>query len=30
MRQHGISVLASMIVGPHQTPAIIDEELTGR
>ncbi|HEX7677087.1 MAG TPA: hypothetical protein VF713_03110 [Thermoanaerobaculia bacterium] len=30
LRQHGISVLASMIVGlPYQTPAIIDEELTG-
>lgn len=30
LRQHGISVLASMIVGfPYQTPAIIDEELAG-
>jgi haloalkane dehalogenase len=30
LRAHGISVLASMIVGlPYQTPAIIDEELTG-
>jgi radical SAM superfamily enzyme YgiQ (UPF0313 family) len=30
LRQHGISVLASMIVGlPYQTPAIIDDELTG-
>ena len=30
LRAHGISVLASMIVGlPYQTPAIIEEELTG-
>jgi haloalkane dehalogenase len=30
LRAHGISVLASMIVGlPYQTPAVIDEELTG-
>jgi radical SAM superfamily enzyme YgiQ (UPF0313 family) len=29
-RDHGISILASMIVGfPYQTPAIIEEELTG-
>jgi len=30
LRDHGISVLASMIVGlPYQTPEIIEEELTG-
>jgi radical SAM superfamily enzyme YgiQ (UPF0313 family) len=30
LREHGISVLASMIVGlPYQTPEIIDEELSG-
>ncbi len=30
LREHGISVLASMIVGlPYQTPEIIDEELDG-
>ena len=30
LREHGISVLASMIVGlPYQTPEIIDEELRG-
>ena len=30
LRQNGISVLASMIVGlPYQTPEIIDEELSG-
>ncbi|KAF0246740.1 MAG: hypothetical protein FD180_411 [Planctomycetota bacterium] len=29
-REHGISILASMIVGfPYQTPGIIEEELTG-
>lgn len=29
-REHGITILASMIVGfPYQTPAIIEEELTG-
>ncbi len=29
-REHGISILASMIVGlPYQTPAIIEEELSG-
>jgi radical SAM superfamily enzyme YgiQ (UPF0313 family) len=29
-RQHGITILASMIVGfPYQTPEIIEEELTG-
>ncbi len=29
-REHGIGILASMIVGlPYQTPAIIDEELSG-
>ncbi len=29
-REHGISILASMIVGfPYQTPEIIEEELTG-
>ena len=29
-REHGISILASMIVGfPYQTPDIIDEELSG-
>jgi hypothetical protein len=30
LRQHGISVLSSMIVGlPYQTPEIIEEELSG-
>jgi hypothetical protein len=30
LREHGISVLASMIVGlPYQTPAVIEEELSG-
>jgi hypothetical protein len=30
LREHGIGVLASMIVGfPYQTPKIIEEELTG-
>ena len=30
LREHGISVLASMIVGlPYQTPEVIEEELTG-
>lgn len=30
LRDHGISILASMIVGfPYQTPEIIEEELTG-
>lgn len=30
LREHGISILASMIVGlPYQTPEIIEEELTG-
>jgi haloalkane dehalogenase len=30
LREHGITVLASMIVGfPYQTPEIIEEELTG-
>ncbi|HUM03660.1 MAG TPA: cobalamin-dependent protein [Thermoanaerobaculia bacterium] len=30
LRDHGISVLASMIVGlPYQTPEILEEELTG-
>jgi anti-anti-sigma regulatory factor len=30
LREHGISVLSSMIVGlPYQTPEVIDEELSG-
>ena len=30
LREHGVSILASMIVGlPYQTPEIIDEELSG-
>ena len=30
LRRHGITVLASMIVGfPYQTPAIIEDELRG-